>query len=1281
MLEVFERLHGNFNKKKTSKIYFLIFFCLSNLLSDPNIQEYLQNVIVQNNEGFQVKEYFSPSPKSMSFKSSSADDPIWDSNMNEDLFMTTDYNSVNNANLLRDIESLIHNMEKKQSTSKDNDSMMLQNIDSILSNIKLNESRPHSPQSNQSAEPIRMKSPIMLPSRNDDKIKNGFQDVIDNIRNFVTNNIQDIVPDLVSQVEKELTTDLHDEEVREITLENLDEILRNQHEVEVVGSNHSELTSAMPPIELNLEDFLRSRHDVEFNERNISPMMIRPESIYSDSYTSVDDTAMNDFLRKREEEEYEERNSDFPNANMIVKTASHDSITVSSQGQENYGVNLIAEENTIGSDSNVGETTSANNNEIEINEAPAEVETEVTPELVVVENNQQLEPLKYKSSYNLRILKRSSKRTKSEKDFKRRNSLIFENVLLGKKTPLEPAKVRPKSLALNIDSVVTSQVDIAEGSSSPSPQSSPSTSANSTEGSNINHHTSLISENIERKSEENLNEINASGSEGSVESRVNGEDAESKINGNGETDVQDESLLLLEGLEVEQMNEVIETTVQTVVEIIINDESDATQNVIDSGVNISSPDSTHVVNAQSFENMLPSSYRASSSNDVSTANESDPSKAPQNLSELVEDTQRLIKQMKDEINAIYVSDEEFTSSEETEYSDEWIEGFEDEYTDEEVEEQSEYEDWSGDEVYVESETAPEDIFIEVPFLEDIAQHDAQANFDASVPADAIEDNSELLDTLIIGDVPNETNEMENEQTESVVHGKLELTPMSSNQLKVDANTETGNESGAASSSVTTLNDNDINLNNSTSSLIVQEANDETVVQESTLLSSNATFINNEITAEPTNSIKEVVNEAINDVISTISFDESESIGNDNNHPQIDVALASSQPNIDNEENPDSTNIDSAMNNSENISAEAMSKVSDSNNDLIASGNMLLNDDGNIEAITVASTEEASNAEYLAESEVNLSVIEKSDQSQSNTVNDDDDVVQDVQSVESPKPLITTEVDIIEAVTGESNQSSDNVPTTSKIQAEDNPKTKGAVAKTKIPAKVKNVKRTNSITKESDKTSQEDSKSKSSSPEKIKEPVKTKQDAESTANTQDKSPKQVQAGRKNSFDNNLRKKSVPFGLLATSNVKNLQKEFLNKSNVPPPAKTTPTKLKPSKLVSPKASLPTFANKLTKLITPPSSAKSSPEKSSPTVNTKETLQRDYSKDVVPEKKYMEHCFSDEYPTTSEDEEEDEREQAKAPKSFFNKRKPTRDSDDETSDVRETFLVSFFFLRSFT
>jgi hypothetical protein len=108
-------------------------------------------------------------------------------------------------------------------------------------------------------------------------------------------------------------------------------------------------------------------------------------------------------------------------------------------------------------------------------------------------------------------------------------------------------------------------------------------------------------------------------------------------------------------------------------------------------------------------------------------------------------------------------------------------------------------------------------------------------------------------------------------------------------------------------------------------------------------------------------------------------------------------------------------------------------------------------------------------------------------------------------------------------------------------------------------------------------------------------------------------------------------------------------------------------------------PTLANKLTKLITP-SSAKSISDKPNHSENGKE-LVRDHSKDVVPEKKYMEHCFSDEYPTTTDDEdEEDENSGVKAPTKKFLQKKPANESDDETSDVSESLLYLFFIATTF-
>jgi hypothetical protein len=964
----------------------------------------------------------------MSFQSSSLDDPMFDdSNINEDLFTTAaDYNSANNANLLKDIESLIQNMERKQ--TQDNDNTMLENIDNILSNIKLNESRPHSPQSNLSAEPMRMKSPILMP-----KSHNNVED----IRDFVSKNIQEILPGLVYQVEQEITSDLS-----EIEMESHEDFLRNRKDEQFNERNFSPAHEAEH--DSGLEDFLRNRHDEEFDERN-----------FSTPVAEIDENDIDEFFRSRHDEEFFESHEE-PESNVNSIAVDSSEITV------NNSIELTDQ--------------SLANEAMEIELRQPEAESEV-----------KTQQMKHKSTFNLKILKQPSKRTRSEREFKKRNSLILENVLLGRKVTKE--KSRPKSLVLNAESVVaepTSQ-DIANDSEN-----------------NINHSASLLSEeNIEIPNERSENQV---------------------------------------------------------IELVINDEF---ENIINGDV---AHGSGTDVNLQPF----------------STPSENDPSKTPQNLSEIVEDTQRLIKQMKDEINAIYVSDDEL----ESEYSGEWNEDdFDDEYT----EEESEYEDWTGEE---EEEDDDED---EEEFVESEMPPD---NDDEEVDNIVQEQQIEIPEIKITGDDPTAVNDMENAAAESVVHAKLELTPMSSNQFKVDANIES---SSSSSDGEMAANDNDVNLNNSMS------LDDSKVAQVSSSsdFSINNEIINNEITATTTNSIKEIVNEAINDVISVISFDE----------PDDNVAHIVDEH--------DSAIIDSAMNNSENILAEVTAKVYDTNNDSIASGNVL-NDDGNVEEIIIIETpsyEAASNGE--SEKSVN------NDGGNEELKNDFA-----VENEESEKPSN----EAVESA-AEKDISAISVETVGEEEkfAVDDEKQKGAVAKSKIPAKIKTVK------------------GKNSSPEKIKD--------------NNVNPKQTQANRKNSletarktsFDGGVRKKSVgsPFGLLITSNVKNLQSQFLNKST-PTPAKTQPTKVKqPSKLATPKSltkdPAPTFANKLTKLITPSSSAQKNAEKP-------EAVTRDHSKDVVPEKKYLEHCFSDEYPTTSDDEDED----MKKPKSFFNKNPPPQESDDETADV---------------
>jgi E3 ubiquitin-protein ligase RNF31 len=161
-------------------------------------------------------------------------------------------------------------------------------------------------------------------------------------------------------------------------------------------------------------------------------------------------------------------------------------------------------------------------------------------------------------------------------------------------------------------------------------------------------------------------------------------------------------------------------------------------------------------------------------------------------------------------------------------------------------------------------------------------------------------------------------------------------------------------------------------------------------------------------------------------------------------------------------------------------------------------------------------------------------------------------------------------------------------------------------------------------------------------------------------------------------------------LGTSNVKSLQSQFLNKASTSSTATVKPqiTKLKPSKLVPPKTLSKeppsTFANKLTKLITPSinekdrkqTEVKGSSEQKTADEGKEEKPLKDHSKAIVPKKKYMEHCFSDEYSTTTDDDEDDIKISPQR-NLFTHPKKANCESDDETSDVRQwrwTIRISF-------
>lgn len=1155
--------------------------------------------------------YFSPSPKSMSFQSSSIDDPISEGHINDEPFSAVGHNSENNANLLKDIENLIYNMERKQ--TQDADSMMLKNIDNILSNIKLNESRPHSPQSNLSAEPIRMKSPITLAwSRSDDKIKTDSRNIIDDVRNFVTSNIQDIVPALVGQVEHDLKNQLYD-------------------------ANDD-------PMDSNLADFLRDRHDVEFMERNVSSnehknAAQQEDETFSDFNDENND--LNDFWRERYDEEFFAANNEIvvSDTTEINNSQNHDNII---NEQDNFGEILTTNEENNGSndamlvETQVEETTAVNFQELK---------TQTLPDMLQISSYRQLEPLKYNSSFNYKISKKAPKKSRRERNFKKRNSFLLENVLMGISSKSDKSEM-PESIVLD--------GEIGESTLSTQPTESAVSTIN---------HSSIMTENVESNSAPIQNEINIA----MVGESPTASDSRNIINEIAQASEQFEGSSTTAAFE-NVSNQFIETTIETVVEIIINDEHEAPQHIVNGHDEyaLASFQEQEIIN----EIMLPI---PTSSSSVSLLTESDTSKAPQNLSELVEDTQRLIKQMKDEINAIYVSDEDYTTSEEDSeesYSGEWIDGMEidgDEYANE----GSDYDDWSGD--YI--ETQQTDSYQEETLMED-------SFVDDSNELNNNEANSELFDAAITGNSPTavEVNETENAPSENVVHAKLELTPLSANQFKVDASFESDNELMHEF-----VNANDDNLNNVMSqsdAVVLQENQNDTQVTIMNVLSGHnepSIISNDEIV--PMNSITAIVNEVINDVISRVSLENDESIvsiGNDDNHSQITDYILEIEP------DHDLTNIDSVINNSGNILTEVMPKVSDDvDNESITSGNML-SDVENAESVTSFDVNTISIDAKVASNSFSESDLSTNDGENSESLKNDDAVADGGSGETIPVEFngettasATTKISLItdvksseektEAQVGATAKSAtmpdDNQITasTSKVQ---NPKPKGAIAKTKIPEKVKNNKL--KIVKSKDASQEQQSEAAILEEEKTPKEIKQK----SSSNSRKNSVNDVL--KKSSPEATPRKKSMPgpFGLVLgkTSHVKNMQNQFLSKTIDAPISKTTPTKVRTSKLVAPKSLMKesTFANKLTKLITPSASAAIEAIKEAGAENLK-LPNRDYSKDKVPNKKYMEHCFSDEYGTT-----DDEDERLKAPLQIFPiLKRPTQDSDDETSDVRRILL----------
>ncbi|XP_055382033.1 E3 ubiquitin-protein ligase lubel isoform X3 [Condylostylus longicornis] len=183
-----------------------------------------------------------------------------------------DTTSNNNPNLLKDIETLIANMEQNQAKQNEN---MFKNIENMLGGLleyqnqqqqsdKLQRNNDDILDKNDllnehqfiGEENIFRKSPILklkLP-----KNVNSESDSVEmDVKNFVSQHIQDIIPDLVEHVEKELenTDNVEDIESNEDLLKIIN-AMKVSTELSGASSNVYEDSITAPMSEINIKEFV-----------------------------------------------------------------------------------------------------------------------------------------------------------------------------------------------------------------------------------------------------------------------------------------------------------------------------------------------------------------------------------------------------------------------------------------------------------------------------------------------------------------------------------------------------------------------------------------------------------------------------------------------------------------------------------------------------------------------------------------------------------------------------------------------------------------------------------------------------------------------------------------------------------------------------------------------------------------------------------------------------------------------------------------------------------------
>lgn len=707
---------------------------------------------------------------------------------------------------------------------------------------------------------------------------------------------------------------------------------------------------------------------------------------------------------------------------------------------------------------------------------------------------------------------------------------------------------------------------------------------------------------------------------------------------------------------------------------------------IDEGIAYQETHSTIRNNEMVNENgrTLSQADQETTSNENTEAAESKP---PQNLSDMVHDTKRLIQQMKDEINsdiASFVSDPEYSDYSDTE-SQSWTEGeytgeeVEEEYEDEEdyeEEEEDDYDDYeteeddytdddkndsevkqtisgeSDDELvyYDNEEEVTEQVRHFTPAIRSSQSVESENYVEAqehlefqNIASDGNDD--ELFEALLpppafsdeVGDIQQINDSVQAESSDQTISNETKL--QSENSQRNSVEIQNGEETDGSDQSYEDSVESDAESD-------VVNVEFETIKRNSIDLQENAIFIQQQL------------NKATTVIVEKVSTEHRDEVS-----PVVEI------PNVENASNSEGNTVDREESSREdpiNLPNEVATIQSTLN---VAPGNedskQVREDEEEVTEEEEEEEEETEEEEEVEEAPLIHTITQTTSQTQQNErveetqipqINNMTDIVvlsptgSEVSSeVVNPSNeavttsiVINTEVETV--ISNVDDHTSEEI-----IPAEETPTAKSV--QQKVTELISEAASTSSKAGTSTETRDNQQASSSKSTE------VASQSPSSSKQTQ--LPKQAKTTTKTVKKIPVRKTSLalsgPFGAVRTTNVRAMQQELLNKTTEKP-SSTKPSKIVPPKVYT-KASITSLTERITKFIKPFSNTSTSKEPVA------------VVKNVIPKKKYHETCFSDDNPTSDEESMPVRRHVPIRQQSLPNIMATQLSEEEETPEVRNT------------